>query len=287
MKTNFQKLLEILKKEFKKKEVRKKYLIITGVLIFFNFLVIGLYVSYSYYYTNYSLSLIKATIGDLYLSKYDYIMSVYLENSNIDGIKQYHLSNEIPSFGYVYSGYKCSNNSVLIYNEETKTASVTIDKKENCNIYFDSLNESDLSAIIMIEDNIDSDNYIQNDYIPSYGYKYSHYECDNNSTIEYDNNYHKIKVITMNKDYCKVYFNKEKPDVLINIFVEDEYNTGLYSEKKYIPENTLYVLNSEKSICINNNDERLNNDITYQNGYISIETNNVSSCDIYLDIANE
>lgn len=273
-----------LKKNLLKKENRKKYLTITGILIIINLLIINLFVSFAYYYESDSLSIIRSVVGNMYINEYDYVLLVYLEDTdnNGDGNGKYHLTDNIPVLGYNYSGYKCVNNSTLIYDEETKETSVTLDQKDVCSVYFDVVGAMDLNVKVMLEDGIDSNNYVISDRIPSYGYKYSHYECTNNGKLEYNSELHKVKLSTSSKEYCNIYFTKESSDILIKLYVEETYQNGDYVERLNIPSNHLYILNESKSSCTNNN-ERIDVAISYIDGYINIETGEISHCDIYLD----
>jgi len=291
-KKSYKKLLYYYKKikeNFLKKENRKKYLTTTGILIIINLLLINIYISFGYYYENASLSLIKATVGNMYLEEYDYVLLVYLENmdSTGNGNGKYRLGDEIPTLGYNYSGYKCQNNSTLIYDEETKTTSVTIEQKEVCSVYFDVIGSMDLSVQIMLEDNPGSNTYIVSERIPAYGYKYSYYECANDGTLEYNSELHTVKLSSSTKEHCSIYFTQEPSDIKVNLYVEETYQMGDYIERISIPSNINYVLNETKSVCINNNNERTDTDITYEDGYINIESSEIISCSIYLDKENE
>lgn len=278
-----------LKENILKEENRKKYLTITGILIIFNFLILNLYISYSYYHGEQSFSLINTKVGDMYLEEYDYVLLVYLENTDTsgNGNGKYHLSNNIPSIGYTYSGYKCQNNSSLIYDDSTKTTSVTTDQKELCSVYFDIIGSVDLNINVMVEDMVDSDNYILSENIPYYGYKYSHYKCENDSELIYNEELHSVKLSSTTKEYCNIYFKKESSDIEVNLYIEDNYQSGNYINRYEIPTNISYTLNDTKSFCNNVNNERIETTISYENGYINAEVNEKAICDIYLDVADE
>lgn len=278
-----------VKRNILRKENRKKYLTTTGILIIGNLLLINIYISFGYYFEEASLSLIKATVGNMYLEEYDYVLLVYLENTDStgNGNGKYHLSDSIPTLGYNYSGYKCQNNSTLVYDEETKTTSVTMEQKEICSVYFDVIGSMDLTVQIMLEDNIGSNTYSVSERIPAFGYKYSYYECANNGTLEYNSNLHTVKLSSSTKEFCSIYFTKESSDITVSLYVEETYQAGDYIERLSIPTNTSYTLNDSKSGCVNNNNERVDTDITYEDGYINIESSEIINCSIYLDKENE
>ena len=279
----------LLKERLFRKENRKKYLTTTGILIILNLLLINIYISFGYYYEEASLSLIRATVGNMYLDKYDYVLLVYLENIDINGNGngKYRLSEEIPSLGYNYSGYKCKNNSVLLYDETTKMTSVTVEQKEVCSIYFDVISSLDLAVSIMLEDTPESNTYSVSDKIPAYGYKYSYYECSNNGKLEYNSELHTVRLSSSSNEYCSIYFTKEKSDISVKLYVEENYLTGDYIERLSIPANISYTLNESKSICTNKNNERIDTEVSYLDGYINIESSEITNCSIYLDKENE
>lgn len=274
-----------LKEDILRQENRKKYLTTTGILIVINLLIINIYASFGYYYDTDSLSLLRTVVGNMYMDKYDYVLLVYLEDTDStgNGNGKYHLSESVPSIGYNYSGYKCQNDSALVFDKETKIASVNLIQKEICSIYFDAIGKMDLSVKIMLEKEINSNEYTLTDKIPSFGYKYSHYECASNSLLEYNSELHKIKLSSTTQEYCSMYFKKESSDITVNLYIEQNYQTKDYITRQSIPTNTIYVLNEEKSICKKNNNERINTPITYEEGYINIETSEMVNCDIYLD----
>lgn len=278
-----------LKDKILRKENRKKYLTTTGILIIINLFLINIYISFGYYYEEASLSLIKATVGNMYLQEYDYVLLVYLENTDStgNGNGKYRLGDEIPTLGYNYSGYKCQNNSTLIYDEETKTTSVTIEQKEVCSVYFDVIGSMDLTVQIMLEESTGSNTYSISERIPAYGYKYSYYECANNGTLEYNSELHTVKLSSATKEFCSIYFTKESSDISVSLYVEETYQMGDYIERLSIPSNVSYVLNDTKSVCTNNNNERVDTNITYIDGYINIESSEIINCSIYLDKENE
>ncbi len=275
-----------IKENFKNQDTKKKYLATTIILVILNLLIINIFTSFAYYYDKDILTIVEAKVGDINLNKYDYVLRVFLEEAGKDGIGtgKYYLSSNIPTIGYTYSNYTCQNGSILNYDEQAKMTSVSLDQKDICSIYFNIVGSLDIGLEIMLESDIDSNTYIKSNYIPSFGYKYSYFECENNASLEYDPVLHKVKVSTAKKDYCKVYFDKDSYDIKIKTFVENTYNTKDYIELNSIPANKKYILNEGKSICKNKNNERIDNSITYENGYIELATSEISTCEVYLNL---
>lgn len=262
------------------KNRRKNLIIVLSSIVFNLFLLI--FSSNAYYVDNLNISILQALIGDFNSDKYDYSLKIYLENANEKGT--YHLSNSIPVMGYKYNRYTCKNGSELVY--ENGVASVSIDGKDSCSIYFDVEVNPDVIININIEEDINSNTYKLTDNYPYLGYTYTSYNCNNNSELIIDNELHIIKSKTNQKDICNVYFKKINEDININLYIEDGLDTNNYYESNSIPSNNKYSLNS-KSICKDENNNDLNSEITYSEGIINISTENISYCDIYLDVENE
>lgn len=282
-------LLARLKTNLLMPENRKKYLTITGILILINALLLGWYASFGYYHKNTEFSLINARVGNLYLEEYDYVLLVFIEDTDEtgEGSGEYHLGDNIPTIGYAYSGYKCENNSILVYDDVTKMTSVTTTQKEVCSVYFDVIGSMDLTISIMLEDKVNSETFTISEDIPYYGYKYSHYKCENGSELTYNEELHSVKVSTSTKDYCNIYYKKEAADIEMNLYIEDGYQSRNYINRTTIPANVVYTLNNEKSNCTNINNETLAVTLTYEDGYIYADISEASICNVYLDVANE
>lgn len=283
------KTYENIKSFLLNKENRALKLSLLGIFILLNLIILFNFTSYSIYKNEFNFSLLSAKVGDKYSSMYDYSLLVYIEESNTEGVGSgnYNLTHEIPTYGYSYIGYKCKNDSTLTFNSENNNASVTTNHKDICSIYFDLANKSDISLKIMIEEEVDSNKYKVNNIIPYYGYKYSHYECENNSELKYDETLHSVKISSNNPDYCSIYFRKIAEDVTVQLFVEENSGAGDYINRANIPSNNLYVVNDTKSVCFNKLEERIDSTIEYTDGYIEINANEISYCKVYLDKENE
>ncbi|MBE6156594.1 MAG: hypothetical protein E7161_02495 [Firmicutes bacterium] len=156
VKYHYEKIKDILLKF----ENRKKNLTIIGILIVVHLFLLNLQVSYGFYQDTASFSLVNAVVGNLYLDDHDYVLLVYLENpdSTGSGSGTYYLADDIPTDGYSYSGYKCHNNSTLIFDDYTMTAIVTVEQTEVCSLYFDIV-ENIESASLMYTNNVGRDKY--------------------------------------------------------------------------------------------------------------------------------
>ena len=267
-------------------ENRKRNLTVIGSFLVINLLLLIL-PSFAIYQNQFDFSMLGGIVGDKYANQFDYTLQIYVEkvNSVGEGSGTYNLTSDIPTLGYTFSSYNCKNNSILTFNEDTNNTSVTLDKKDFCQVYFDLIGTSDITLKIMLEDEVDANTYSLSDNIPYYGYKYSHYECDNNSTLTYDSNLHKAKIDANNSDFCTIYFQKEPFDLEVLLYLEN--TNGSYIESNSIKSGNNYVLNESSSECLNNNDERIETNISYTDGYIEITSSEVAYCKVYLDLENE
>ena len=256
-------------------------------IIIINLLIFKLLPSFAIYQDRFEFSVLGGKIGNKLLNEYDYTLLIYIEDEEADGSSsgKYNLIREIPAFGYVYSGYKCINDSKLEFDEEIKFTTVTLEQKDVCSVYFNLSQNSDITLNVMIEDKVNSNNYLKTNNIPYFGYKYSHYECTNGSVLNYNSELHKASIETNKKDTCNIYFKKEPSDIEVILYVEN--SRGEYIESVTIPHGNNYKLNNDKSDCFNNNEERVNAEISYTYGYIGVATNEITYCKVYLDLNNE
>lgn len=203
--------LNRIKESFQTRDNQKKYILILVILIIINILIINIFFSFAYYEDKAEFPILQVTVGDIYSTKFDYTLLVYIEEVNIDGIGSgnYRLTDSIPINGYTYSGYKCRNNSVLTYDDVLKTTSVTIKEKETCSIYFNLINPADIVLNIMLEKDYNTDKYELTTSIPTSGYTYSHFDCLNNGNISYNSSLNTISLSSTTRDYCNVYFKKD------------------------------------------------------------------------------
>ncbi len=264
---------------------KKKYVLIASFLIVLNVLIINLLISYSFYNNEAAIPIVHSKVGDMYTANYDYVLQVFLENTNPNSNdKKYFLANNIPSGGgYRYSGYKCVKGSTLNYDEENKNTSIDLLQKESCSIYFDLESSLDVKVNIMLEEGINSETYVLGKNIPVYGYRYNNFSCENGSELTYNSETHAVNVLTDGKESCNIYFKKEQADVVIDLFIENGFGTGDYIVRETIPQNGTYNLNATKSYCENNLKERLDGVLSYSDGYIETLSESVAYCTVYLD----
>ena len=268
-----------IKKSMQNPDNRKRYATIVIFLILLNIFFIRQLSSFGYYYNGAVFPIVSAKIGDMNLNDYDYILLVYLQNG--DG--NYRLVDEVPSNIYSYSGYKCSKGSILIFDEDTRETSVDLLGKDSCSIYFDLKTKVDVELNIMLEDKKGSDTYSLGNDLPVFGYTYDHFECANNSTLNYDSNLHKINISASSKDKCSIYFKKEASDIIVNLFVENKPNTEDFVARKTIPSGSSYNLNMDRSYCTSKNNERKDANLSYTDGYIHLDTDGIIECSIFLN----
>ena len=268
-----------IKKSIQNPQNRKKYITTVLILILLNIFFINQLFSFGYYYDEAVFPIASRKVGNLYLKNNDYILLIYLQN----GDNNYRLVNEIPSNIYTYSGYRCNKGSVLIFDEDTRETSVDLLGKDVCSIYFDLEFESDITLNVMLEDSPGSNTYSIGNNIPVHGYKYDHYDCDGNGILNYDSSLHKVNLSTENKEKCNIYFKKENSDVIVNLFIENTFNTEDFIERKTIPSGISYSLNSDRSYCISKTGERKDANLSYTDGYINLDTDEITKCRVYLN----
>lgn len=263
---------------------RKRNLIVLGLLILLNLFLITSYYSYAYYNNYSSFVLIHSKVGNPMANDADYSLQIFLENQNNKG--SYLLGEAIPLVGYTYSGYQCTNNGTLIYDDNLKTTYIELKNKDACSIYFNVNQDSDITSILKTESAYNSGSYINSSVIPPYGYDYNKIECENGSTGTFNAEKHYIELSSTNRDICTIYFNKKNTNNTVKLFLENAYQSGNYINKEsFIPDVT-YTLNTTKSVCKNNNGEKVNTTIEYINGEIKI-TGDSLTCEIYMDRKND
>ena len=274
-------IIELLKNILFKNIYWKLFLQTIIVLVFINIIMLTIFYSNAYYHNKTSVDIVRSRVGNISGYSNDYILLVYLEEPNSSNEnRKYHLGETIPLIGYTYSGYICKNNSILYFDDVNKTASINLEKKEVCSIYFNLKEDIDFSIIIMLEDSYNSNTYTISNGIPYYGYRYNNFECSNNSTIEYNSNLHYFLFNGTKKDYCQVFFNKESTDINVNFYIK---TNGEYVESEIIPSNKNYTLNTQNTACFNTLNESVEGTVTYALGYINIDGENISYCQVYLD----
>lgn len=254
----------------------------------------GIKAAYAYYSSKTAFSFIGTTIGNFDIGDGDVNLILYREDD--DG--EYNLTKSIPLIGYYLNDLKteCSNkNTEVTYKSATNEISISSTEKSTCRIYFDQLGESDVRTYILIEDDegkYEKDNklYKMVNTVPAVGYEYLSYECADADTItnlQYDSETMKFSYTTTGKNICYVYYDAlSKPDLTLNIYIQETDGSETYRNVTNIPTLNIYKLNAEKSSCKDLSGNSLNANISYSKREITVEAENAGTCDVYLDISN-
>lgn len=263
-----------IKKYINYKNYKKLLLIDLGLIIMCIFVLV-ISNSNAYYNDRIELKLLGGKVGDFYKDNSDLSVTIFLENKSKNG--NYYIADSIPTVGYKYSKYECLNNNDLIYDEKSKNYTISALAGDHCKLYFDYEYESDISIQIYKETN--ENEYEKVFYIPIYGYKYSNYNCDNLTSITYDENKNKLYFSAPAKDHCSVYFSKDLTSLNANIYImkkEKIEDISIFDpEKKYVV--------NEQSKCYLNN-EQIDGNINFINNKLIIDiTNKDSICDVILE----
>lgn len=256
----------------------------------------GIKATYAYYNSKSTFSFLGTTIGDFDIGDGDINLILYMEDD--DG--EYNLTKSIPLIGYYLNNLKtdCSNeNTKVSYDSNNNEISIESSEKSTCRIYFDQLGESDVRTYILIESDDGEYTYEGNDKtyklvntVPSVGYEYLTYSCVNPNAvtnINYDSSTMEFSYSSTEKNICYVYYNAlSKPDLTLNIYIQETDGSETYRNVTNIPTLNTYVLNSTKSICNDLDGNNLNANISYSNRKITVVAENAGICNVYLDISN-
>lgn len=268
-------------------------------------LVIGISVANAYYTNTSSISVLASLVGDFDSGDGDINMIYYKENDEGRYVRTY----AIPALGYTFNDAKtncnqtCSNSdssASCYYNYDSTTHSINLDSEDKvtCKFYFDKEINADVIVNILKQDENGTYEYNSNKYslsenVPAFGYDYVGYSCTNGSTAQYISDTRTFKVNTTQKDTCYVYFdtNEEVADIVTKIYIKE--NTE-YKEVEYIPQNKTYTLSqTEASYCVNGITDNASysnansSTISYENGYINIDSSEQQTCKVYLDLVTE
>lgn len=273
---------------------RKKIVLIAILFLLLVLSTWGIKSTYAYYNSKSTFSFLGTTIGDFDIGDGDINLILYMEDD--DG--EYNLTKIIPLIGYYLNNLKtdCSNeNTVVSYNSNANTISIESSEKTTCRIYFDQLGESDIRTYILIE--ADDGKYTYNDKlyklvntVPSVGYEYLNYNCVNPDAVTdiyYDSTTMEFSYSSTEKNICYVYYDAlSKPDLTLNIYIQETDGSETYRNVTNIPTLNTYVLNSTKSNCKDLEGNNLNANISYANREITVVANSAGICNVYLDISN-
>ncbi len=162
--------------------------------------------------------------------------------------------NEAPGLNYEYYSHKCYNSDVIttIYPENGRLHIESSGQNE-CNVYYNG-GSSKVEIIIMQEttDGVSGyttgKRYSRSFSIPSAGYKYVGYLCDNDeATVTYHNGTFIGESVVQTT--CHVYFEEYNNNVFFNYYLET--SNGTYEEVA-MPPTLGYAYNSGKSYCEHN-----------------------------------
>lgn len=288
----------MIKTIFKIKHLNKlKKLVLSSILVLIVISIgFGIKDVYAYYNQKSSFAFLGTTIGDFDLGNGDVNLILYIEDNN----GNYNRVENVPLIGYYYNQLKtdCSyENTIVNYDEETNHVTLETDAKTTCKVYFDQLSETDVMTYVLIESDNGKYMYDGNDKkyelvntVPSIGYEYLNYSCINPDAIteiDYDLNTMKFTYSSSEKNVCYVYYDAlSNPDLTLNIYIQESSASETYINVKKIPTINTYVLNSTKSSCKDSDNNILNTNIRYENGNISVDADDIITCNVYLDISN-
>ena len=281
-----------------------------GLILFFLVAIIfEIHEAYAFYYDEYSTSIIGNIIGNFDENNFDASIMIYKENDNGQFVRVY----SVPDLSYYKMNssvsctpVSCTNDANVqnadcyySFNNSTNEIQLTTKNKVSCRFYFEKIASSDISVIILTEDengtysrevNSQTKNYKISSVIPSVGYEYSnYYNCINGSSADtslvYNDSLRKFTVETSVKNTCYVYFDSTgSADIIANIYVQAAADSQVYNKVSTIPSEKNYVINGSKSACYDENGNTVTSSIIYSNGFINVDTTEKQECDIYLDL---
>lgn len=257
----------------------RKYLTVDIFLIVVCMFILVSYASFAYYDESFSLKLLNSQVGNFRSYNSDISIMFYQEKQNDDGsgMGEYKPVSEVPRSGFAFNNYTCKNSSTIEYNQETKEVVLSSNTKDECNIYFNATNTSDLDVAFMIEDGLDTDNYQKMANIPIYGYKYDHYDCVNNSEIIYDDVNERFQLNSTQKDTCNIYYKKLN-NLHVNVYIRKNNTLELITS---LPKTKSYQLSTGSECRVNY--KPVSSNISFNNKKITIDTDVNASCDVYLE----
>lgn len=264
------------------KDNYRKYLNIDLFLIIICLFVLISYQSYAFYYDKYSFKYISSKVGNFLSEHGDISLLINIENGTRNGEKHYKIVSSIPDNGYVYKSSICKNGSTINYDEKIHAMKINATKKDECYAYFDLERDADLVMTIMVEKSVNSNEYIESDVIPLYGYSYSSANCDNGSNITYDEKNRKLYLTSSTLDKCQIYFKKLESNIDALVYLN---NNGVLELVTELDETKKYIINSKSKCRLNRED--VSSTISIEGRNIIIDAPNNSKCDVILDINNE
>lgn len=262
------------------KDNYKRFLLIDLSLIIVCLFLLVSYFSFAYYYNGLSIRFVNSAVGNFLTGNGDISIVIYTENSNINksGMNKYRIVSDVPELGYTFKEGICKNGSTIDFDENTKTIKASVNKKDECSIYFDISKTADLSMHIMIQESFNNDKYVETVKIPIYGYNFKNATCENGSNITFSEEDNSLYVTASQNDNCFVYFDINEKNIKANVYLNHNGTLELIDE---IDNTKNYTVNQRSECRLNY--QKVSSTINYINGKIEIITTDNAVCDVILD----
>ena len=141
------------------KDNYKKLLAIDLSLIVICLFLLVTYFSFAYYNNDLSIRFLNAKVGNFLTNNSDLSIVIYVQNAS--GTNKYRIASDVPELGYSFKEVSCKNDSIINYDDVTKQITVSVNQKDECSLFFDIEKTADLSMHIMIEENFNTEKYIE------------------------------------------------------------------------------------------------------------------------------
>lgn len=292
------------KKDLKKYFFNKKSCSIILALFFAVGIFSGIKAVYALYSNYTSNGILANKVGDFDFIENTPGLIFYKEDINGKFVRSYSIPSPL-AYEFDSTLTRCTNTCVYSLTQEDYDCYYSYDIDNNrflftssnevmCKFYFKELYDFDINLSVMVQDENGTEQYLNSNYkemfaIPAFGYEYNGYRCENGSIVEYDSESNSFIVDTNGKENCKVYFvEKDQKNVTISIYIQKSAGSNEYEQVMSIPSGFNYTLN-EDTVCYNTSDEEVNMSglISFDNGYISINSLEILRCVVKLDIANQ
>lgn len=258
------------------KDNYKKFLAIDLSLIVICLFLLVAYFSFAYYNNDLSIRFLNAKVGNFLTNNSDLSIVIYVQNAS--GTNKYRIASDVPELGYSFKEVSCKNDSIINYDDVTKQIAVSVNQKDECSLFFDIEKTADLSMHIMIEENFNTEKYIESTKIPIFGYIFKNSSCENGSNVTYNEEDNSLYLTASQNDNCYVYFDINDQNIRANIYLN---HSGTLELLDALDKTKDYTVNAKSECRVNYN--KVNSDITYENGKIVINTSSNAMCDVILD----
>lgn len=215
----------------------------------------------------------------------DIILNIYTKDTS-DSTRK--LVKNIPNSSYNFTGYSCTNDAILTFDELTRQFKITSEYKTVCDVEF-TRKDMDIILNLFKEDANGTHEYNGLKYTqvtdePGSNYNYNSYYCENgNAEIIKDEN-GELSVEANGRDVCNIYYNggTNKVDLIIMQETDtgvDGFTTGKKYSRVYQSPSTGYAYVGY--ICEDNSAT-----VTYSNGTFLAESNTYTTCRVYFNRFN-